>query len=67
VGDISYPLFPNPTKAAAALGVSRSFLYERIAAGDIIARKWQGRTVVDMTQAVAFVSNLPAANIRKTA
>lgn len=56
-------LFPTPTKAAKLLGVSRSFLYERIAAGDIVARKWQNRTLVDMAQARAFLSRLPLASI----
>jgi Bacterial regulatory protein, Fis family len=64
VADISFPLFASPSHAAALLGISRSSLYERIGAGDFIARKLGGRCCVDMTHAVNYMHNLPRADIR---
>jgi len=54
----------SPNAAARAAGISRSYLYLRLAAGDIRAVKCGARTLVLADSLRAFVASLPAAEFR---
>lgn len=45
-------------------GLGRTTIYERIAAGDLDARKAGGRTLITGESLRAFLANLPVADIR---
>ena len=47
-------------EAAKIAGVGRSFLYEEIRAGRLIARKAKGRTLILHQDLVDYLSHLPA-------
>ena len=50
-------------EAAKIASVGRSFLYEEIRAGRLIARKAQGRTLILHQDLVAYLSNLPTREV----
>jgi excisionase family DNA binding protein len=56
----------NVADACKALGIGRTKLYGLIAERQIEARSLGGRTVIPAASLRAFVSNLPAAPIRKS-
>jgi excisionase family DNA binding protein len=55
------PLAYRVDDAAAAIGVSRSKVWELVAEGAIPARKLVGSTVILRTDLEAYLSGLPAA------
>ena len=50
-------------EAAKIASVGRSFLYEEIRTGRLIARKAQGRTLILHQDLVAYLSNLPTRKV----
>lgn len=54
-------------EAAKLIGISRSSLYELIAAGLVDARKVAGRTVITGASLRRLIENAPAARIRPRA
>jgi hypothetical protein len=54
-GAIAY----NPPSAALVAGISVAELYNRIAAGEIRARKMGKRTLVEHEELCRFIANLP--------
>ena len=58
---LTEPLAYRVEGAAAAIGVSRSKVWELVATGDIPARKLAGATVVLRSDLEAYLSGLPAA------
>ena len=49
--------------AAEAAGVGRSFLYEEIRVGRLIARKAKGRTLILHQDLVDYLSDLPTRKV----
>ena len=60
------PLAYRVDDAAAAIGVSRSKVWNLIAQGDIPARKLVGSTVILRSDLEAYLSGLPAARPTST-
>ena len=50
-------------EAAKIASVGRSFLYEEIRAGRLIARKARGRTLILHQDLVAYLSDLPTREV----
>ena len=57
------PLLVRINPAAAYLGVSRSKLYELLGAGDLVARRIGGRTLILYADLEAYAKALPPASI----
>jgi excisionase family DNA binding protein len=53
------PIAYRPRDAALVLGVSRSRLYELIAAGEITARKCGAATLIPRSELERFINELP--------
>lgn len=51
----------SPNEAAQLYGVGRSFIYEQIAAGQLIAKKAGTRTLIKASILGIWFDNLPAA------
>lgn len=58
---ISYPIAFRVPAACAAAGISRTRLYELIAAGKIEAKACGGRTLILAASLHAFLASLPSA------
>lgn len=54
-------------EAAEIAGVGRSFLYEEIRVGRLVARKAQGRTLILHHELVDYLSNLPTREVSDAA
>jgi excisionase family DNA binding protein len=54
-------------EAAKIAGVGRSFLYEEIRAGRLIARKARGRTLILHRDLVDYLSDLPTRGVSDSA
>ena len=50
-------------ESAEIVGLGRSFLYEEIRAGRLIARKAQGRTLILHQDLVDYLSDLPTRKV----
>jgi excisionase family DNA binding protein len=53
------PLADMPAAAAARLGICRAYLYNLIAAGQIVARKAGRRTLIERTEQERWLAALP--------
>jgi len=58
---ISHPIAFRVPAACAAAGISRTRLYELIAAGKIEAKACGGRTLILAASLHAFIASLPSA------
>lgn len=60
------PVLLGILEAAALAGVSRSFLYERLASGEIESRKAGRRRLVIATSLNRWMSNLPIVALKRS-
>ena len=60
------PIMLGILEAAALAGVSRSFLYERLASGEIESRKAGRRRLVLTASLNQWISNLPIVALKHT-
>ena len=61
---ISHPIAFRVPAACAAAGISRTRLYELIAAGKIEAKACGGRTLIMAKSLADFIASLPSAPIK---
>jgi excisionase family DNA binding protein len=66
VSDLSpaMPRFGSIERASDYFGLSRSSIYELLAEGKLIARKFGRKTLIDFAHAAEFMNGLPRADIR---
>lgn len=60
-GDAGTKLAYSIREAVQATGLSRSYLYEAIAAGELVARKAGSRTVIARSDLEAYIAQLRTA------
>jgi excisionase family DNA binding protein len=53
------PIALSPGAAARYVGVSKRTIYNLIASGTLVARKFKGRTLVEVASLKSFLAGLP--------